>query len=123
MAPFRTMKLTSPETKAFRQMLGVGAVSFFVGFFAVFALIAWLIAHFIVPGDRWWEILHAGVNAILISVLGGLCFAFVTTSVLSKIQYMRGVYRCPHCGKPLKRAAIPCDCPEAKRLFGGVRDA
>jgi cytochrome c biogenesis protein CcdA len=112
-----------PETRALRQMIYLGLLSFVLGFVAVLAIIGWLVAHFVAPDGRWWDILHASVNAILISFFGGLCFAAATTTVLSRVHYRRGVHRCPYCSKPLKGIGISCDCPEIQRLFGHDHDA
>jgi len=105
-----------PDTRALRQTIYTGLIAFVVGFVAVLATLGWLVASFVAPDGRWWDILHASLNAILISVFGGLCFAAGSVCLLSRFHYWRGVYRCPYCGRPLKGIGILCDCPEAQVL-------
>ena len=106
-----------PDTRAFRQMIYVGLGAFVVGFFVVLATLGLLIAHFVAPNGRWWDILHVSIGTILISVVfGGLGFAAVSVCLLSRLHYWRGIYRCRFCDRPLKGVGIPCDCPEAQAL-------
>jgi hypothetical protein len=106
-----------PDTRGLRQMIYVCLIAFVVGFFAVLATLGWLIARFVAPDGRWWDILHVSIGAILISVVfGGLSFAAISVWLLSRFHYWRGVYRCRFCDRPLKGAGIPCDCPEAQAL-------
>lgn len=105
-----------PDTKALRQTIYVGLIAFIVGFVGVLALLGWLIASFVAPDSRWWDILHVSSGAILFSVFGGLCFAAGSIWVLNRVHYRRGAFRCPYCGGPLKGVGILCSCPEAQAL-------
>ena len=105
-----------PETKALRQTIYVGLIAFILGFAVVLAALGWLIASFVPPDGRWWDILHVSINAVLISVFGGLCFSAGSVLVLSRIHYQRGIFRCPYCDGPLKGAGILCGCPGAQAL-------
>ena len=106
----------APENKALRRIIYVGIISFIIGFILVYAVLAWLIVHFIDKDTRWWNILHCAINAILISVFGGLCFALGSVWILDWFHYRCGVYRCQFCGRPLKSMRDFCDCPQAQSL-------
>ena len=55
-----------------REIYGA-LVGFAVGSVVVLAALAWMIARFVTPELRWWEVVHTSINAIMISiVLGGL---------------------------------------------------
>jgi hypothetical protein len=100
--------------KAMRHVIFAAVVSFFLGFIATLAVLAWLLVRFVVPDARWWEVLHTSINTILISVvLGGLGSAAFAVWALTRYHYWRGFYRCPFCDRRLKGAGVPCDCPDA----------
>jgi len=105
-----------PDSRALRQIIYVGLLSFVVGLFAVLAAMGWLIARFVAPDGRWWDILLVSINAIDIAVFGGLCFSAAALWVLGRVHYRRGVFRCRFCGRPLKSMGALCDCPEARAL-------
>jgi len=112
----RTMSSLPPDTRAMRQTLYAALAAFPVGFVLVLVALGLLVYHVVTPDARWWEILHISINSILISAFGGLCFSAVAATVVSRIHYRRGAYRCRFCDRPLKGPGIPCECPEAQAL-------
>ena len=112
------MSSVPPDISADRQTIYAGVIAFIIGFMAVLAVWGWLIVRFVAPEAHWWDIVHTSINAILVSILGGLCLCAATVVVLTKLHYLRGVYRCRFCGRSLKGARILCDCPEAQALRG-----
>jgi cytochrome c biogenesis protein CcdA len=109
-----------PDARADRQTIYAGLIAFVVGFVVVLVTFGWLIVHFVAPEAHWWDILHTSINAVLISVLGGLCFCAAIVGVLTKVHYLRGVYRCRFCGRPLKGVRIRCGCAESEALSSPI---
>jgi hypothetical protein len=99
-----------PESKALRRELLFGILAFILGFFASLVGFAWLLNRFGAIKQRWWDILHLGINLVIVSFLIGLGLCAGTVILLSWIHHRRGIYRCLFCGRQLKRAGIPCDC-------------
>src|SRR5204863_8454267 len=91
---------------------GIG--TFIIGFIAAMFLMGWIIARFVAPEARWWDILHTSFNSILISFVAASALTVGALWLLNQIHYRRGVYPCPCCGRPQKGFAITCDCPDAQ---------
>jgi hypothetical protein len=97
-----------------RQIYGA-LLAFLAGFVVMLVASGWLIVRFVVPEGRWFDVLHASINAILISfVFGGLGSAALASWLLNRYYYWRGFYRCRFCHRPLKRSGTRCDCAEAQ---------
>jgi len=111
------MSKLPPDTRAERQVIFVGLISFVVGFVVTLAALAWLMMRFGIADEHWGTILHLSIIAFLISlVLGGLGFAAISMQLLSRYHFWCGVYRRPYCDRPLKGIGILCVCPEAQAL-------
>src|SRR5438876_214723 len=95
----RTMSSLPPDTKAMRQTIYARLIAFPVGFLLVLVALGLLIARVATPETRWWEILHISINSILISLFGGLCFYAAAATVVSRLHYRRGAYRCRFCDR------------------------
>jgi biotin transporter BioY len=121
MTPFRpeTPEQTALRQTANRQVLVVGISTFILGFLAVLFLLGWLIARFVAPEARWWDVLHSSFNAFLISFVAALCLTAGALWLLNQIHYRRGAYPCPYCGRPQKGFAITCNCPDAQAFRAG----
>jgi hypothetical protein len=102
------------DTIAMRREISGALLAFAVGFVVMIATLAWVIVRIVTPEARWWQVVHMSVNAILISVLGGLGSAALVSWLLSRYHYQRGFYRCRYCHRPFKRPRVLCDCPEAR---------
>jgi hypothetical protein len=121
MTPFRpeTPEQAALRQTANRQVLVVGISTFLLGFVAVLLLLGWLIAHFVAPAARWWDVLHSGFNAIVISFVAALALTAGALWLLNQIHYRRGAYTCPYCGRPQRGFAITCDCSDAQAFQRG----
>jgi len=121
MTPFRpeTPEQAVLRQTANRQIIVVGISTFTLGFIAVLSLLGWLVAHFIAPEARWWDILHSSFNAILMSFVAALALTAGALWLLNQIHYRRGVYPCPYCGRPQRGFAITCGCPDAQAFRTG----
>ena len=111
------------DTVALRQTIVVGFVSFLLGMVGVLILTGWLMWRFVEPDTPWHQLLHIAVYGLIFSVLGGMALAAGTMSLLSWWHYRRGVYRCVHCGRPLKSISILCDCPEVQALVRSAKES
>jgi hypothetical protein len=112
------MSRLPPDTIALRQLVVVGLLSFLVGMAGVLVLVGWLMWHFVEPDTPWHQLLHIAISGLIISVFGGMALAVATMWSLNWWHYRQGVYRCVHCGRPLKGIGIPCDCPGIQALGG-----
>jgi hypothetical protein len=115
------MDQTPPDSKALRQLLVVGLFAFLLGMAGVLFLVGWLMWRFAEPDTRWYDLLHISVYGLIYSVIGGLAVAAAAVNILSWWQYRRGVYRCVHCGRPLKGLDTPCDCPAIRQLMSEAK--
>ena len=103
------------DTIAMRRTIYGALLAFLAGFVVMLAAWAWLIARFVVPEGRWFDVLHASIEAILISfVFGGLGSAALAACLLNRYYYWRGYYCCRFCDRPLKKPGAWHDCPEAQ---------
>ena len=92
----------------------LGLISFVIGFLGTLAGLEWFFIRVAEADTRWWEFLHFGINAILISVFCGLGLACASALLVNLIYRKQIVFHCPYCGKPLKAVGIYCDCSEAQ---------
>jgi hypothetical protein len=105
-----------PDTVALRQLIVVGILAFLAGMAGVLVLVGWLMWRFVEPDTPWHQLLHIAIYGLIFSVLGGMALAAGAMSLLSWWHYRQGVYRCVHCGRPLKSNGIFCDCPADQAL-------
>lgn len=106
-----------PELRALRQMLVVGLLAYVVGFALVFAAGCWLVLHYALPGTAWWNVAQMLVNVALIANVAGIWLVALAMHLLNSIHYRRGIYRCVHCGRPLRNIHTLCDCPTMQALI------
>lgn len=100
-----------PDSRAMRRETRIGLTAFFIGFIGMLVTLGWLIVHFVVPETRWWEIVHTGFNAIMISfVFGGMGLSALSLSLVSWYHFRRGIYHCLFCGRTLRSINDHCDC-------------
>jgi hypothetical protein len=103
------------DTIAMRREIFGACAAFVLGFVVMLAMLAWVIATFVTPEARWWDVLHTSISAIMISVVfGGLGSAALASSLLSRYHYRRGFYRCRFCHRAFTRPGRICDCAEAQ---------
>jgi hypothetical protein len=108
------MNNTPPQTNALWQLVITGMVSFAVGTIGALLLLGWVVCHFVAPESPWYEILHASIEAIIWSAIGGLAVAAAAVNVVSWLQYRSGMHRCHFCDRPLNRFGVGCDCTGAR---------
>jgi hypothetical protein len=107
------MNNLTPESRAFRAVnreMYAGFIGFVIGFFLTFAVLAWTVGYYVAPDAHWWQVFGASLDSLMISFFGGLCFAVGAYSLVRWFHFRSGVYRCSHCGKPLRTSRRPCDC-------------
>src|SRR5437763_337184 len=88
------MSKVPPDSKVLRQLLVVGLLAFLIGMAAVLLLIGWLMWRFAEPDTPWYDMLHVGINGLLISVLGGLALAAGAINLLSWWHDRKELHRC-----------------------------
>ncbi len=111
------MSKLPPDTIAMRRGIIGALIAFVVGSVVMLATLAWVIVRFVTPEERWWDVLHTSINAIMISVVfGGLGSAALVSWLLSRYHYRRGFYRCRFCHRPFTQPGRICDCAEAQKI-------
>jgi hypothetical protein len=110
------MSCLPPDTRALRQLVVAGLLSFLIGMAGVLVLVGWLMWRFVEPDTPWHQLLHIAISGLIISVVGGMALAAGTGWLLNRWHYRQGVHRCVHCGRPLKGIGDFCDCPGIEAL-------
>jgi hypothetical protein len=109
------MSHRQPLTKAQRQIIIVGIISYLIGFIGMLAVVGWLMNFSTIKEGSWKAMLHVGPVAIICSlVFGGLSFAAVSMGLLRRHHFRHGVHHCPYCDRPLKGTLMRCGCPGAQ---------
>jgi hypothetical protein len=57
---------------------------------------------------KWWEILHLIAQVLLLGGLGGITAGAGIGLLCAKLNYRRGIYRCPHCQQVMKDRSHDC---------------
>jgi len=104
------MNRANPEGRALRQTWAVGCLAFALGFAAVVAFMAHLFFKSLFPHDGWWALPQAIWHAALFSFIGGCALAIPSMKLVTRLQYRRGLHRCPRCDRALQSDRIPCIC-------------
>lgn len=109
------MDRVPPETRALRQMLTTGLVSFLLGLICCLALLGYLWHEHFWSRNGWWSLLDL-LRFLMWSAIGGLATAAGATYVLTRWHYGAGVHRCPWCNRLLRRPYVVCVCrPKRER--------
>ncbi len=102
------------DSRAARRELAAGFVAFAIGFLAALIGYTVLLFHSSEPEQPWWEKLMNVITFLPIALLGGLGLACLVIGTLGRMHYRLGIYRCVHCGRPMRGIDIPCDCRQAE---------
>jgi hypothetical protein len=102
------------DSRAFRRELYAGLLGLVLGFVAVHASVAYLLARYVVPEDGGWRAFWLGVRALPITLAASLGCALAPMFVMQRWHYRRGVYRCARCGRALRGTAAWCACLPAE---------
>lgn len=102
------------EDRALRLGCLTGLVSFLLGFVGLAAAGMYLVIQFRFPKEGWWAISSAIVWVLVMPAFAAAMAAVAVMKAVEWWQYRRGIFRCHHCGAPLRGFGVPCDCLPAE---------
>src|SRR4051794_14098607 len=98
----------STEARAERQEFLAGFVGFVVSFLGVFAAGLYVLIKHVIPEEGWLSVGFAILVITVYPVIGGMSGALGSMTIVSRLNYRRGAYRCYRCGRALRGIGIRC---------------
>ena len=106
---------TDFESRAFRRRILVGLWSFVLTFVGLLGLDAYLIFRSLLPERGWFESIVWFIQSLVWIFCGAMLVAAGAIWLVEWPFLLRGKYRCPRCGRRLRRLVEICPCMPAGR--------